>query len=319
MRFDPLNNDCLEACQPQTQIYQEKTGECETCHENCKSCVEGVNTCTSCKADFVLNLDSTCKKECLGDAHQTPIAGTCRECEEPCSKCSGSVDTCVACIPGFLLYKGTCVDHCPDRYEENNAPVKQCILVGLICPAGFDVNEEGEGCVPKEFECKEGYEINEKRTACIPAPGSPVPFPFFFTAICLGLVVAGSYIKDKDGTKVCTCLIFLVSSLELLEYLLIAISAALLEQFFASFLAFVAVIVLVSSNIAFTVCYQRYTTKDKVYADWIRLFPKTEAALPVICALVNFSAIRFVFSGFFGMDNCLANFHEPRSAVHKHL
>lgn len=131
--------------------------------------------------------------------------------------------------------------------------------------------------------------------------------------------MAGSYIKDKDGTKVYTCLIFLVSSLELLEYLLIAIFAALLEQFFASFLAFVAVIVLISSNIAFTVCYQRYTTKDKVYADWIRLFPKTEAVLPVVCALINFSTVRFVFSGFFGMDNCLANFHEPRSAVHRHL
>lgn len=99
----------------------------------------------------------------------------------------------------------------------------------MICPEGFHVNDEGEGCVPNEFECKPGYEINPKRTACIPAPGSPVPFPFLFMAICMSLTVAGSYMKEKDSTKIFTCLIFLFGSMEILEYLLIAIYAALIE------------------------------------------------------------------------------------------
>jgi hypothetical protein len=40
--------------------------------------------------------------------------------------------------------------------------------------------------------------INKLRTACVPAPGFPVPFPFIFLSVCLGLMVIGSYIKDKE-------------------------------------------------------------------------------------------------------------------------
>jgi hypothetical protein len=101
--------------------------------------------------------------------------------------------------------------------------------VGLVCPEGFSVNDAGEGCVPNDFECQEGYVINDKRTACIPGPGSPVPFPFIFLAMCMSIVVAGSYMKEKNSTKVYTCLIMLIGSLELLEYMLIAIFATMLE------------------------------------------------------------------------------------------
>ena len=45
----------------------------------------------------------------------------------------------------------------------------------------------------------------------------------------MSIVVAGSHMKEKNSTKVYTCLIFLIGSLELLEYMLIAIFAAMLE------------------------------------------------------------------------------------------
>lgn len=32
MRFDPFNQDCLEACKPDVQIFQPDSGECATCH-----------------------------------------------------------------------------------------------------------------------------------------------------------------------------------------------------------------------------------------------------------------------------------------------
>jgi len=320
MRFDPLNRDCLEACVADVQVYDALTGRCHTCHENCESCVGDVDTCTSCKAGFVLNMESSCTSECsAGPPNQTPVDGVCRECAEPCKTCSGKIDTCTACMEDYLLYKNTCVDHCPEKYEENGAEINQCVLVGLVCPEGFHVNDAGEGCVPNEFECEEGYEINDKRTACIPAPGSPIPFPFLFMAVCMGLVVAGSHMKEKNLTKVPTCLIFLIGSMEILEYSLIAIFAARLEQSRASLLALLAVVMLAASNIAFVGYYKKYTMDDKAYADWIRIFPKTKIALPIICSLVNFKVVRFVFSGFFGMDNCLATFDEPRSAVHKLL
>jgi hypothetical protein len=39
--------------------------------------------------------------------------------------------------------------------------------------------------------------INEKNTACIPVPGTPVPFPFFILAICMIIIVSGSFLKEK--------------------------------------------------------------------------------------------------------------------------
>ena len=58
---------------------------------------------------------------------------------------------------------------------------------------------------------------------------------------------------------------------------------------------------------------------DKAYAGWIRLFPKTKFLMPLITGILNFKSIRFVFSGFYGMDNCLANFDHPMSSLHQHL
>jgi hypothetical protein len=39
--------------------------------------------------------------------------------------------------------------------------------------------------------------INSKNTACIPVPGTPVPFPFLLFAICMIVVVFGSYLKER--------------------------------------------------------------------------------------------------------------------------
>lgn len=70
--------------------------------------------------------------------------------------------------------------------------------------------------------------INKARTACVPAPGYPIPFPFLFLSVCLGLLVLGSYLKDKFFTKVGTSLIALLGSQEMLIYMLIvAYSGAL--------------------------------------------------------------------------------------------
>ena len=199
--------------------------------------------------------------------------------------------------------------------------MNQCILVGLICPEGFHINTAGDGCIPNEFECEPGYEINKKNTACIPAPGSPVPFPFLFMSVCLALVVLGSYMKERTETKVCTCLIFMIGSWEILQYFLIGIYSFRLEDeiYFAGYLAFLGLLALIASNLAFAYYYLKHTMADRAYADWIRLFPTTKCLLPILVGAVNLKLVRFVFSGFFGMDNCLAQFDNPKSAIHQQL
>jgi len=225
--------------------------------------------------------------------------------------------TCIDELP--LLYKTSCVDHCPDLYEANNATINQCVLVGLICPEGFHVNEDGDGCIPNYFECKEGYEINSKNTACIPVPGTPIPFPFFFMAFCMCMVVAYSYFKEENHTNIFSSLIFLIGSVEMLQYMLIAVDSMILEQYFASALAIIAIIMLVIANLAFGCLYKKSMMADPAYKDWVRIFPKTKFLIPVLCVFVNFKFVRFVFSGFFGMENCQAVFKDPIKNIHRPL
>ena len=227
---------------------------------------------------------------------------------------------CTTCIDELpLLYKGTCVDHCPDKYEENNETPNQCILVGLICPEGFHVDKTGDGCIPNEFECKPGYEINSKNTACIPVPGTPIPFPFLIMAACMIAVVLDSRMKEKLITKVPTCLIFLFGSMELLEYILFVFFAFQLEQFMVMILAAIATVMLIISNVLFGWLYSTHTVRDKAYSEWIRINPKTKVIIPFLINILNFKLVRFVFSGFFGMDNCQAPFKKPKESIHRNL
>lgn len=61
----------------------------------------------------------------------------------------------------------------------------------------------------------------------MPEPGSAVPFPFLLAAMLLSLLVLGSYLKDKQSTKVYTNLICLIGSLEVIMYVMMAIYAYL--------------------------------------------------------------------------------------------
>lgn len=217
------------------------------------------------------------------------------------------------------LYNKTCIDHCPSKFEPNGEEPNQCILVGLICPEGFHINDEGDGCIPNTFECKEGYEINDKNTACIPIPGTPIPFPFIFMGICMSLAVAYSKLKESKNTKVYTSLIMFLGSFELLQYLLMAIWSVGLEQFTAAGLSFLAFFLLLFTNIAFTFMYRRSVLSDSAFKNWIRIYKKTKCLLPVLTALINFKLIRFVISGFYGMENTEAVFKNPQFTIHRPL
>ena len=245
----------------------------------------------------------------------------CSFCEQPCKKCGkDKLSKCTECIAELpLLFNGTCVDHCPDLYEPNNATINQCILVGLRCIEGFHVNDQGTGCVPNSFECELGFQINDRNTACIPAPGSAVPFPFLFTAICMSMVVAYSKLKEFSHTKVCTSLVFLLGSMELLQYITMAIDAIRLEQYLAAFLCFLAFFLLIFCNVAFWLAYNGSVMRDQSFKNWIRIFPKTQLLLPVACLFINYKFVRLVFSGFFGMENTQAVFKNPSYTIHRPL
>jgi len=272
------------------------------------TCAGSTDTCTSCKNDKVLNLDSTCQESC-GATDQTPINGICKECDIPCASCRRLTDYCTSCMYDYYLYNGTCVEFCPDKFEPNL--LNQCVLVGLVCPFGFTVNEAGDGCVPNEYECKEGYVINQARTACVPEPGSVVPFPFLLLALGIGLLVLGSYLKDKDFTRVLTCLIALIGSLEIFVYFLMVVYAGVLENWAGFALSLIALIMLMVANVTFYVLYRKEIQNDKAFQNWCKHFPKVDKYVPLAALVVNFKLIKMIYSGFYGLESCLAHIEEP--------
>jgi TRAP-type mannitol/chloroaromatic compound transport system permease small subunit len=180
------------------------------------------------------------------------------------------------------------------------------------------VNAGGTGCVPSGFACESGYEINPAGTACIPVPGTPIPFPFLFLTICCGITVAASYMKEKCSTKVKTCLIWMITLMEPIQYALLAAYSLQLEQFESTILAFAGLGVLLLTNLLFLFKIRSNLIMDEEYNEWCRLFPKGPFLMPLF-TLINFKSIRFIFSGFFSWDIAEARFSDPVKHVHNAL
>jgi hypothetical protein len=228
------------------------------------------------------------------------VEGVCTECDVPCAECKYGAGTCTACLYDYHLFNSTCVEFCPDKYEAND--LGQCVLVGLICPLGFKVSSAGNGCVPDKYQCKSGFEINEARTACVPAPGSVIPFPFFFFALCCGILVLASHIKAKKQTRIVTCLIAFIGSLELFMYFVMLICALTTEKWLPFCLILAAMVVQIAANIYFYMLYSREMCRDPLFQKWQRLNPKYAMYVPIAATIVNFKLIRLLYSGYFGLD-----------------
>ena len=104
-----------------------------------------------------------------------------------------------------------------------------------------------------------------------------------------------------------------------MEYGLIAVFTAQLGYIMASLLAWIAFLMLIGSNIAFSIQFWRQARKDKYYREWSKHHPRTALLIPILSAILNFKNIRFLFSGLFGLQNTKAQFHKPHNAIHKHL
>jgi len=118
--------------------------------------------------------------------------------------------------------------------------------------------------------------------------------------------VLTSYIKDKQQTKVYTNLICYIGSFEILIYLLMVGYAGSMKEWSALVLSLVSLLMLMTANIAFYLNFKKDMLKDKVFQKWLKNHPKFNKYLPVLALIVNFKAIKLVYSGFFGLEPCLA-------------
>ena len=92
----------------------------------------------------------------------------------------------------------------------------------------------------------------------------------------------------------------------MLMFILLLAYAGAREVWPAFGLAFVAILTLMTSNIMFYFLYKRDILKDEVFTKWQRSFPKTSKYVPLISLFLNFKAIRLFYSGFYGLESCLA-------------
>ena len=187
-----------------------------------------------------------------------------------------------------------------------------CFYVGLECPVNYTAAADGNSCVPTNIVCASGYEVNEQKTACVPLPGSPIPFPFLITSVFISFLVLGSYLKEKFFTKVYTCLISLIGSLEVIMYLIMVALSLNMGEYAIAVLSIVGLVSMIIANVAFTVYYLRdIYGKDLIFSKWLFFFPKTKKLIPFVSCIFNFKTSKILYSGLYGMESSMAKFGAP--------
>lgn len=128
------------------QVYQ--------CPYNCISC-SGPNQCKICDAEYRL-YDGLCYYECpIGSIDRISY---CEKCDPSCKHCSEIISNCTECFDNYPLYKGQCLDACPNGTFEYNGECKD------ECPSGTFPN--GSICSDCNIECKECENISIQCTDC---------------------------------------------------------------------------------------------------------------------------------------------------------
>lgn len=98
---------------------------------------------------------------------------------------------------------------------------------------------------------------------------------------------------------------------ELLIYGLMVCYAGANQLWGPFVLSATAFIMLITANIIFYVIYKKEIVNDEAYAKWCRLYPKSEKYITLLTLFLNFKSIKLIYSGFYGLESCLAQFEDP--------
>jgi hypothetical protein len=158
----------------------------------------------------------------------------------------------LTCDSSKYFYNYQCVSSCPSGYAPNSN--RHCVLDGLVCPFGYEVNPQGNACLLKNQACVNGFRLNYADTACIPAPGAYAPYPLLLTCLCLICIAAASKYKYKP-TLLITTIIGLVSLVEGCGLILQTILAYRIGLYATFALTLVALLFHYGCNVFFCLIY----------------------------------------------------------------
>ncbi|XP_055469807.1 proprotein convertase subtilisin/kexin type 5 isoform X3 [Psammomys obesus] len=212
---------CLQTC-PEKHVAME--GVCKHCPEMCQDCIHE-KTCKECMPGFFLYNDM-CHQSC--PKHFYPDLRQCVPCHENCLECSGpKEDDCAVCADtSKVLYKGLCLDVCPEGTyeEEENDECKDCPEFCQTCSSAWTCLSCQEGLTmvhdvctaPKECAAIEYWDKGSHRCQpchrkcsrcsgpaedqCYSCPGETLLLNTTCVRAC-----PESYHADKDGHQCVPC------------------------------------------------------------------------------------------------------------------
>lgn len=91
----------------------EDSGICKVCNNNCATCSDREDYCTSCKQKLYAHLGK-CETECPKGFYPQDVISKCETCPIECLECKAK-DKCFGCRDGFYLYREACLEGCPER------------------------------------------------------------------------------------------------------------------------------------------------------------------------------------------------------------
>jgi len=174
---------CVVRCGPQS-FYDDMTGQCDTCHPNCHSCVGPTDVqCESCKKNLIY-FERRCVPYCpagyrvnKAGSECLPCPRGCDTCPETSAKCHNcslgwsmtSDGLCVSpdsnnCQPGLYWSSGTCLAchlkcktcsgprdmDCTTCYPDHRQYLSSCVET---CSAGTYPSEHGKFCISCPHTC----------------------------------------------------------------------------------------------------------------------------------------------------------------------
>jgi len=200
------------------------------------------------------------------------------------------------------------VDSCPEGYEPNQN--RQCVLIGLRCEFGYEVNPQGNACVLAAQVCDDGFKLNYNKTKCIPGSPQFVPFPLLITAILFLLLAGLSKFYDKGS-------LFLTNSIAGLSILE---SAGTMLQIYLAYelgvwstfgLSILALVFLFGCNLFFFLIYLKQIRPDQAFKYWASHYSVASFIVSALSLLGNFKVFRMFYGRFFGFNFFNAPFDDP--------
>ena len=200
----------------------------------------------------------------------------------------------------------TCVTSCPTGFVIDLDDSTRCVLEGLRCPFGYEIDQSGTACEPSLVVCASGYKVNDERTKCIPEPGTIVPFPFFIIFLLMFIVILIGYIKNRQQ-MLTTTTIAAISIFEIPMYIVQIYSADYISSYGIMTGTIIALSLLILINVVFFIVYYASVVRDTAFKHWIDKYKKSTTTMAILSLIVNFKIFRYLYSKFFGATL----FHAP--------